>query len=60
MPDFLQNISLTEIIIVGIILLVLFGANKVKDLSRGLGESAKELKKVKKELEGSDKSDSHS
>lgn len=50
MFDFVKNIGLPEIIIIGLLLLVFFGGSKVKELSRGLGESAKELKKVKKEL----------
>ena len=50
MFDFVKNIGLPEIIIVGVLLLVFFGGAKVKELSRGLGESAKEVKKIKKEL----------
>ncbi len=50
MFDFLKNIGPVELIIIAAILLVLFGGKKVKELSRGLGESQKELKKVKEEL----------
>jgi len=50
MFDFLKNIGTTELIIIGLILLVFFGATKLKDLGRGLGESTKELKNVKKEI----------
>ena len=40
-----------EIIVVAGVLLLLFGGSKMKDLARGLGESSKELKKVKREIE---------
>ena len=50
MLNFIKNIGLPEIIIIGVLLLIFFGGSKIKELSRSLGESAKELKKVKKEL----------
>jgi len=52
MFDFVKNIGLTEIIVIAVILILLFGSKKIKELSRGLGESSKELKRVKKEFEG--------
>ena len=51
MFDFIKNIGLTELIIIAVVLILLFGGKKVRELSRGLGESSKELKKVKKEFE---------
>ncbi|OGC92372.1 hypothetical protein A3D85_00280 [Candidatus Amesbacteria bacterium RIFCSPHIGHO2_02_FULL_47_9] len=59
MFDFIKNIGLTELLIIAAILLILFGGKKVKELSHGLGESSKELKKVKAEFESAvtDKSD---
>ena len=45
-----QNIGTTEIIIIGIVLMVLFGSKKLVDFARGLGESTKELKRAGKEL----------
>lgn len=47
---FLNNIGTTELIIIGVILLVLFGGKKLSELARGLGESGRELKNVKKEM----------
>lgn len=44
------NIGATELIIVGIVLVMLFGGKKLPELARGLGESTKELKKAKKEF----------
>jgi sec-independent protein translocase protein TatA len=40
-----------ELVIVGIVLLVFFGSNKMKEIARGLGESTKEFKTIKKEYE---------
>jgi sec-independent protein translocase protein TatA len=47
---FLNNIGSTELIIIGVILLVLFGGKKLSELARGLGESGRELKNIKKEM----------
>ena len=46
-----QNIGTTEIIVIAVILLVLFGGKKLPELAKGLGQSGKELKKAKSELE---------
>ncbi len=51
MLSFLKNIGTTEIIIVGLVVLALFGSKIMTGFSRGMGESVKELKKVKKELQ---------
>jgi len=45
-----QNIGATEIIIIGVVLILLFGSGKIIEFARGLGESTKELKKVGKEI----------
>lgn len=45
------NIGSGELIIVLLVLLLLFGGNKLPELARGLGESGKELKKAKKEID---------
>jgi sec-independent protein translocase protein TatA len=45
------GIGTTEIIIIGVVLVLLFGSKKIVELARGLGESSKELKKVKKEFD---------
>ena len=44
-----QNIATAAVI--AVIVLWLFGANKLKELARGLGEGAREFKKIKKEIE---------
>lgn len=50
MFSFLHNISPTELIIIGLILLILFGANFMEKLAKTSGETVKELKKLKKEF----------
>lgn len=50
MLDFLKNIGPTELIIVVIILLVIFGTKVMTGLARTGGRTVKELKKVKKEF----------
>lgn len=45
----LANIGSTEIIVVAVIILILFGGRKLPELGRGIGESIKEIKKVSKE-----------
>lgn len=49
-----SNIGTGEIIIIAIVLLFFFGSQKLKELARGLGESSKEIKKIKEEIEGGD------
>lgn len=50
MFDFIKNISSTELIIVVIILIVLFGAKVITGLGKTGGETVKEIKKIKKEF----------
>lgn len=46
----MPNLGPTELIIVLVIILVLFGARKLPDLAKGLGEGIKEFKKAQKEV----------
>ncbi len=41
----LRNIGLPEILLVLVIVLLLFGARKLPELARSIGQSAKELRK---------------
>lgn len=50
MFDFIKNISSTELIILVLILIVLFGAKAAVKLGRTSGETVKELKNIKKEF----------
>jgi sec-independent protein translocase protein TatA len=40
-----------EIILIGIVILVLFGAKKIPDLMQGLGKGIKEFKKASSDIE---------
>lgn len=46
-----QNIGSTEVLVVVLLLIILFGGTKVTELARGLGEATKEFKKAEKEME---------
>jgi Sec-independent protein translocase protein TatA len=50
MFNFIRNISTTEIILIAIILIVIFGPKIIKALGKTGGESFREVKKIKKEL----------
>ncbi len=47
---FIGNLGTTEWIIIGVVVILLFGNKKLTELARGLGESGKEMKKIKKEF----------
>ena len=47
----LQNIGTTEIIIIAVVLLILFGGKKLPELGRGVGKMIREFKKAGKEVE---------
>lgn len=44
-----KNIGTTEIIIIAVLILVLFGGKKIPELMRGIGQSIKEFRKASKE-----------
>ena len=48
---FIGNIGGTEIIIIAIIILLLFGGKKIPELMQGLGKGAKSFKKGMKDIE---------
>lgn len=50
MFSFLNNIGPTELAIIVVILIVLFGARLVTNLARTSGASVKEIKNIKKEF----------
>ncbi len=47
----MSSLGTPEIVILGILVLWLFGTDKLKELARGLGKGAKELKEIKNEFE---------
>lgn len=53
-----RNIGITEIIIVAVVIIILFGGKKLPELARGIAESIKEFRKAfegENEKEKSDK-----
>lgn len=49
-----MNLGPTELIIVLVIVLVLFGSKKLPELAKGLGQGLKEFKGAVKETESTD------
>lgn len=47
----MSNLGTPELIVLGILILWLFGTDRLKELVRGLGKGAKELKEIKNEFE---------
>ncbi len=47
---FLGNLGTAEWIIIAVLVVVFFGSKKLTELGRGLGESGRELKRVRKEF----------
>lgn len=46
MLNMLSGIGTTEIVVVALVLLVLFGGKKLPELARGMGDSIKEFRKA--------------
>ena len=44
----------TELIVIGVIILFLFGAKRLPEIGKGLGGAIREFRNVKKELSGPD------
>jgi len=54
----MRNLSVTEIVLILLALVLLFGARRIPELARSLGRSLSEFKKGRQEgLEDSDKSE---
>ena len=45
----LQNIGTTEIVVVALVMLVMFGGKKLPELARGIGDSIREFRKAASE-----------
>lgn len=45
-----MGLSTSEILVIAIVILVLFGAKKIPDLARSLGRASYEFKKAKEDL----------
>lgn len=44
-----SNIGTTEIVVVGLVLLMLFGGKKLPELAKGVGDSIREFRKAASE-----------
>lgn len=42
----LSGIGTTEVVVIGLILLVMFGGKKLPELARGIGDSIREFRKA--------------
>lgn len=55
---FLGGVGMQEILVIGLFVLIFFGAKKIPEFMRGLGKGAREFKDgisgVKKDFEGED------
>jgi sec-independent protein translocase protein TatA len=47
------NLGITEILLIGIVLLIFFGPSKLPQLGKSLGEGIQEFKKASKEFTSS-------
>lgn len=45
----MPHIGTTEIVVIGVVLMVLFGGKKLPELARGMGDSVKEFRKAIRE-----------
>ena len=57
MFDMIKNIGSTELIIILLVLVILFGANTISDMAKKGGETFKEVKKIKKDIIDATKED---
>ncbi len=46
------GLGLPELIVIGIILLLIFGAKRLPEIGKGLGKTAKEIKNISREMGG--------
>ena len=51
------NIGVTEILLIAVVALLLFGAGRIADIGKGLGQGIKNFKQGLKEAEDLDKAD---
>ncbi len=46
------GLGVSELIIVGVIILLIFGARRLPEIGRGLGETAREIKNISRDAKG--------
>lgn len=50
--QFLKDISTTELVIIALLVVLLFGGKRLPELGRGLGEAAKQFRKALGDVDG--------
>lgn len=45
-PSMFQGIGTAEVVVIGVVLLILFGGKKLPELARGMGDALKEFRKA--------------
>ena len=51
------GLGTTELVVIGVIIFLIFGAKRIPEIGKGLGGALREFRKVKKELSGSEQDD---
>lgn len=46
------GLGVSELIIIGVIILLIFGARRLPEIGRGLGKTAREIKNISKDMKG--------
>jgi TatA/E family protein of Tat protein translocase len=54
MESIMPNIGFSELLIILFIVVLLFGAKKLPDLARGLGQGIREFKKAARDVQNND------
>lgn len=55
----LQSIGPTEWIVVGVVILLLFGGKKIPEFFKGLGDAVKEFRKASRDVSSDDDNKEH-
>ena len=48
------GLGVPELIIIGIIILLIFGAKRIPEIGKGIGGAIREIKNIKKEIKGAE------
>jgi sec-independent protein translocase protein TatA len=51
------GLGTTELIIIGVIIFLIFGAKRIPDIGKGLGGAIKEFRNIKKDISGKEDGD---
>jgi sec-independent protein translocase protein TatA len=51
------GLGTTELIVIGVIIFLIFGAKRIPDIGKGLGGAIKEFRNIKKDITGTEEGD---